>query len=330
MIGPQHNQGAPTVSICLPTSRDPKITTTAWHSVLAQSFRDFEVLIGDETGDFAPTVAAIGDARVDYRHNARRLGYSRNHIALLNRAKGRYLAILHDDDWWEPTYLASMVAALESSPTIGVATCDIRRDVGGPRRRAATWPVPLRPGRNDDVLDLLVREEWFLLPTSSMLRREVWQGAAREWPMHLHVSELQLYLSAAEVGWSFYYLPSPLAHWVQHDGQSAAYMSGDYGLAIANDVLEFWESWLRDRSEHYVRISRRQRANTQLRRARALLLLGDRKTAREALSAARQLAGAGVPGYKRFTVGSRLPLPVLRAVLVSKRLAARLLTLPNG
>ena len=303
---------------------------TALRSVLAQTFRDFEVLIGDETGAFAPTAAAIGDARVDYHKNESRLGYSGNHVALLDRAKGRYLAVLHDDDWWEPTYLASMVDVLETSPKIGVVTCDIRRDVAGTGRTAGPWPIPLQPGRNDDVLDLLVREEWFLLPTSSMWRREVWRGAARAWPLHLHVSELQLYLSAAEEGWSFYYLPAPLAHWVQHEGQSATHLSGDYGLAISNDVLEFWECWLRDRSEHYAQVSRRQRANTQLRRARALLLLGDRDTARAALASARQLAGAGGPGYARLAVGVRLPLPVLRAGLVSKRAAARMLGLRNG
>ena len=330
MTGPTLSRGSPAVSICLPTSRDPKITAKALDSVLAQSFGDFEVLIGDETGDFGPTVASIADERVHYRHNPQRLGYSGNHVALLDRAVGRYLAVLHDDDWWEPTYLASMVAALETSPTIGVATCDIRRDVAGTRRSAGAWPIPLRPGRNDDVLELLVREEWFLLPTSSMWRREVWHGAARAWPMHLHTSELQLYLSAAEEGWSFYYLPATLAHWIQHDGQSATHLSGDYGLSIANDVLEFWEKWLRDRSERYTQISRRQRANTQLRRARALLLLGDRQAARGAMAAARQLAGAGGPGYTRLALGIRLPLPVLHAGLASKRSAARMLGLRIG
>jgi glycosyltransferase involved in cell wall biosynthesis len=327
MNDPQPSRDIPTVSICLPASRDPKLTARALRSALAQTFRDFEVLVGDETGDFAATAAAIGDERVDYRHNPQRLGYTRNHLALLDRARGRYLAVLHDDDWWEPTYVASMVAALEASATIGVATCDIRRDIAGTRRAAGPWPIPLQPGRNDDVLDLLVREEWFLLPTSSMWRREVFQGAARAWPLHLHVSELQMYLSAAEDGWAFSYVPEPLAHWVQHDSQSASHRGGDYGLAIANDTLEFWDTWLRDRSEHYARISRRQRANTQLRRGRALLLLGDRGAAREALAQARQLVGAGGPGYTKLTIGVRIPLPLVRAVLNGKRWAAGILGL---
>ncbi len=189
--------------------------------------------------------------------------------------------------------------------------------------------MPLRPGRNDDVLDTLVREEWFLLPTCSMWRREVWKGAARAWPPDLHASDLQLFLSAAEEGWAFYYLPLTLAHWVQHGGQTASHLGGDYGLAVADDVLEFWDRWLRDRPQRYAQVSRRQRANTHLRRARALLLLGDRDAARESLSAARRLAGAGGPGYTRLTLGVRLPPPVLRAGLEAKRSAVQMLGLLN-
>jgi glycosyltransferase involved in cell wall biosynthesis len=330
MSDPQDGRRCPTVSVCLPASRDPEITARALRSVLAQSFTDFEVLIGDETGAFAPTAAAIGDRRVDYRHNPHRLGFTRNHLALLDRARGKYLAVLHDDDWWEPSYLASMVAALEASPKIGLATCNVRRDIAGSRRSVGKWRIPLRPGRNDDVLDVLVREDWFLLPTCSMWREEVWHGAAREWPLDQHASDLQLFLSVAEAGWAFAYLPTQLAHWVQHREQTASHLGGDYGLAVADDVLKFWDCWLRDRPARYEQLSRRQRANTQLRRSRALLLLDDRPAAREALSMARQLAGRGGPGYIRLLVGVRLPLSVLRAWLSAKRTVMRMLGLLDG
>ena len=292
--------------------------------MLAQTFTDYEVLIGDETGAFAPIVEQIADPRVDYRHNPQRLGFSRNHIALLDRAAGNTSAVLHDDDWWEPTYLSSMVAALEESPAIGLATCDIRRDVAGSRRAVRAWRVPFHPGRNDDVLDLLVREEWFLLPTCSMWRREVWHGAARQWPLDLHAADLQLFLSAAEEGWAFAYVPEQLAHWVQHTGQTASHMGGDYGLAVADDVLTFWKHWLCKRPEHLAQISRRQRANTELRRARALLLLGNRPDARASITRARKLAGPGGPAYVRLVVGVRLPMPLLHASLSVKRWVAHI------
>lgn len=315
----QSGRREPTVSVCLPASRDPAITVKALQSVLSQRFADFEVLIGDETGDFASIVRDFHDDRIDYRHNPERLGYSRNHVSLLDRARGRFLAVLHDDDWWEPDYLASMVAILESDPGVGVVTCDIRRDIAGDQREARALPVPLRPGKNTDVLDLLVREEWFLLPTSSMWRQQVWQGPARDWPADLHATDLHLYLAAAEEGWAFYYLPVRLAHWVQHSDQSATHRDGDFGLGVADDVLEIWDRWLRDRPQRYALISRRQRANTQLRRARALLLLGDRNGAREAMSSAKSLAGPGGYAYRRLNIAVRLPLPVVRAGITAKR-----------
>lgn len=147
------------------------------------------------------------------------------------------------------------------------------------------------------------------------------------WPRDLHAADLQLFLSAAENGWAFAYVAEQLAHWVQHRGQTASHLGGDYGLAVADDVLEFWDRWLRDRPVRYEQMSRRQRANTQLRRARALLLLGDRPAARAALSSARQLAGRGGPAYIRLVVGVRLPTRVLRAGVSAKRSAVRMLGL---
>ena len=77
--------------------------------MLGQDFGDFELLIGDETGAAAVLVDELGDPRVRYRHNPERLGFSQNHVALLDRARGRYMAVLHDDDRWDPAFLARLV-----------------------------------------------------------------------------------------------------------------------------------------------------------------------------------------------------------------------------
>ena len=289
------------------------------------------MLIGDETGAFAPTAAAIGDARVDYRKNETRLGYSGNHVALLDRAKGRYLAVLHDDDWWEPTYLASMVDALETSPTdresspatsVGMSQGRAVQPDHGPshcnqagmttsstswcgRSGSSSRPVPCgaeRSGRVPPGRGRCICTSRSSSSTCLPLRRDGPSTISRR--------------------------PSPTGSNTRASRPRTWAATTAWRLRTMS--LEFWDGWLRDRSEHYAQMSRRQRANTQLRRARALLLLGDRDTAREALASARQLAGAGGPGYTRLAVGVRLPLPVLRAGLVSKRSAARMLGLRNG
>ena len=119
--------------------------------------------------------------------------------------------------------------------------CDtvVDKDRAGP----TPWPVPIAAGRHDAVLDTLLHEEWFLLPISTMWRRDTWTGAARQWP-ELCCGDLQFFVSVAEAGWPLYYLPRTLSHWVQHSGQTGAQRGSDLGLGVADDVLTFWDEWL--------------------------------------------------------------------------------------
>jgi glycosyltransferase involved in cell wall biosynthesis len=312
----------PIVTVCLPVSRDATVVKRALSSVLAQDLGDFEVLIGDETGAGEAVVNDLADQRVDYRRNPERLGFAANHCALLDRARGRYLAVLHDDDWWEPTYLSSLVAVLDAEPTAGMACCGTVVDRGA--AGVEPWPVPLTPGRHDNIIDILLREEWFLLPISTMWRREAWTGPARQWP-DLCCGDLQVFLSIADAGWGLFYLPTPLAHWVQHDEQSGAWRGPDNGLRVADDVLTFWDLWLGGRSAATSDLVSRQRARWHLRRARALLLSGNRSEARVALGRASALARAGavdpseLPQLRTLSLAARLPTSLVRAGVAAKR-----------
>ena len=314
----------PAVTVCLPVSRGVEALSRALRSVLAQDLHDVEVIIGDETGQFRSLIESIGDERIVYRHNEQRLGYGLNHVTLLDCATGRHLAVLHDDDWWDPQYLSTLVAALDADPALGVACSAVSRDLDGESgRRLAPWPIPLEPGRNDDVLPVLLREEWFLLPTACVWRRQVWSGQARQWHLDLRTTDLQLFLSAAEAGWSFYFHPDPLAHWVQHPGQSGASRGGDFGMAAADDALEFWRRWLQGRPAEYGDLSSKQRAQCHLRRARAFVLTGRRAEARSALREATALGGRRLSGRLRLAVAVHVPSQIVRGLVGAKRMMQR-------
>jgi hypothetical protein len=306
----------------MPVSRGPSFVERALASVLSQDLQDLEVIMGDETGAAEPIVQAAADPRVHYQKNPQRLGLVGNHLALLNQAKGAYHAVLHDDDWWEPTYLSTLVSALEHNPHAGLACCGtVLEWVGDGDVRTEVWPVTLRPGQNDQALDVLLREEWFLLPTATIWRSEVWTGPAVEWP-ELRCADLQFFLSAADAGWSIWYTPEKLTHWVQHEDQSGAWRGTDEGLGVAEDVIAFWDGWLQGRSSAEVSATAPQRANWYLRRARALLLAGRVDEARRDIAKASELGGANLPIRHRLQLASRLPPLAVRAAIAIKRMAA--------
>jgi glycosyltransferase involved in cell wall biosynthesis len=302
----------------MPMARQAHEVRAAVMSVLGQDYGDFELLIGDETGAAESLVAEIGDPRVQYRHNPTRLGFAQNHIALLDRARGRYMAVLHDDDRWEPGFLSELVAVLDGQPEIGLACCGVVLDRGSGQESGELWPIALHPGRNDAMLDVLLREEWFMLQGNAVWRRELWAGAAREWP-ELCCADLQFFLSVADAQWPVYFVDRVLMTYSMHVGQSGAWRGADSGLAVADDVLAFWERWLRGRPEKEVALTAGQRARWQLRRARALVLAGRTGEARRAVAAAQAFGVAELPGLGRLKLAVAVPNPVARGAVALKR-----------
>jgi glycosyltransferase involved in cell wall biosynthesis len=145
-------------------------------SVLAQSYRDFEIVVIDDasTDDTARTVADFHDERVRYFRNPRNLGEGGSRNAGLRRASGEYIAFIDDDDTWLPTKLAAQVDLLDRSPeTIGgVYTGYFRID-------AASGAIlnTVLPEKRGDVYNDLRAYNWIGTPSTVMVRRECFNKA---------------------------------------------------------------------------------------------------------------------------------------------------------
>lgn len=119
---------APSVSVLIPSYNCARYLPETIESVLAQSFRDFElVILDDRSSDSSNEVLeryARRDERIRYRLNERNLGLVENWNACLGAARGRYVKFLHSDDkLTRPTALEQMVALLEGQPAASLAVC---------------------------------------------------------------------------------------------------------------------------------------------------------------------------------------------------------------
>ena len=139
------------------TALVPAYNAAAWlaetlDSALAQSFRDFEVVVVDDgssdaTGAIADRYAAQHPERIRVIHQANAgLPAARN--AAIAAARGEYLALLDADDVWRPDHLQRAVAALDADPGLGLVHANIERidaegrtiEVCGPRWRGVADP----------------------------------------------------------------------------------------------------------------------------------------------------------------------------------------------
>lgn len=244
---------APAVSLCIPAFRRPDSLRTAIESVLAQSFHDFEVLVGDDSGDLES--ALVPDPRIRYFRNESRLGMARNWNALLDRAEGRLIGLLMDDDELAPDFLQAVVSRFREDSSLGVVFTNHYFRAGGALRERK---CDLAEGRHEDFLLDLLRYRPVAV-SAALMRREVWADV-RPLPDVL-TADVVLHVRAALRGWPFFYVDRPLMVYRLHPGQ----LSRQEEL-FRGDQVRAWESFSFDDPE-CERLRRRYLAEALVSRA---------------------------------------------------------------
>jgi glycosyltransferase involved in cell wall biosynthesis len=129
----------PKISVILPTRLRPRLLPRAAGSVLAQTERDFELIVVDDNPPdaSAATIAALAPWRSDPRLRIVTHGEGRNVAAARNAglavARGRWVTYLDDDDAYVPGKLAAQLALAERTGA-SLVLCGLRYRQG-PRVR---------------------------------------------------------------------------------------------------------------------------------------------------------------------------------------------------
>ncbi|QJB46747.1 glycosyltransferase family 2 protein [Dolichospermum flos-aquae] len=106
----------PLVTVIVTVFKRVEFIREAIESVLAQTFESYEIIVTDDADSEAAKTICESVSRPDrvrYRSNKRRLGVALNLRVAILEARGKYVAILNDDDYWEPNFLFRLVLPLE-------------------------------------------------------------------------------------------------------------------------------------------------------------------------------------------------------------------------
>ncbi len=118
----------PLVTVILTSYNLGKFLRESIDSVLAQTFRDFELLIWDDcsSDDSWDIITGYKDPRIkSFRNDRQRRAVYGINKSIAEIAKGKYIAMQNSDDVWEPQKLEKQVEFLERNFSVGAVFTNV-------------------------------------------------------------------------------------------------------------------------------------------------------------------------------------------------------------
>lgn len=118
-----------TVSVALPAFNRGHIIREAIESALAQTYRDFEIIVVDDGSrdNTSEVVAQIQDPRIRCIRLEQNKGVAAARNLILREARGELISFLDSDDLWKPSKLEKEVDFLERHPEAGGVFEDLEK-----------------------------------------------------------------------------------------------------------------------------------------------------------------------------------------------------------
>lgn len=212
------------VSVCIPAFNHARFLPQAIDSVLAQTYRDYELIIVDDASDdnSCDIIRKYKDQdeRINCSRNETNLGMVRNWNRCLDMAQGEYVKFLFGDDYFSTrSVLESMVGRLEEDRSASLVT-SARNYVD----ENSNLVKVLSPFGSDGVYNgkqvvrqcLLLQKNLVGEPSAVMFRRE---EAERGFDVkYRQLVDLEMWFHLLEQG-CLVYIDSPLCSFRIHSGQ---------------------------------------------------------------------------------------------------------------
>lgn len=232
---------APLVSVVIATYNRPAYLRSAIASVVNGEYRNVEIMVADDFGsDVNREIAtSFADRRIVYHRNETNLGMAANHIhAFRDLVSGEFIAILNDDDEWEPAFLSKLMPHVLDNRDVVLAFSDHyvidergRIDLVMTEGNTRRWRRDvLSPGLHRPFWRCLV-EMSIPVAQASVIRR----GAIdwRDFPVETGSAYDQwLGYIACRTGMACYYLPERLTKYRAHGGSSTQSASDEGSLGM--------------------------------------------------------------------------------------------------
>jgi len=111
------SESPPKISIGMPAYNSERTIASAIDSLLAQSFKDFELIVSDNaSSDSTLEIVqrfAAADPRIQLVRQAQNIGANANYTYVARCARGKYFKWASSSDWYDSTFLERCIEFLE-------------------------------------------------------------------------------------------------------------------------------------------------------------------------------------------------------------------------
>jgi serine acetyltransferase/glycosyltransferase involved in cell wall biosynthesis len=172
---------SPRVSVIVNCYNGERFLAAALDSVRAQTVGDWELVIWDDgsTDGSAQVAAGYTDPRIRYFRSPERTGLGPARALAIGQARGEWLALLDQDDLWQPDKLARQLSLVDSSPAceVGLVYGRAVRFAANGEERPFDHVHGAGPLPEGDIFTELMRHGNFIAPSSAIVSRRAYDEA---------------------------------------------------------------------------------------------------------------------------------------------------------
>lgn len=185
-------------------------------SILSQADEQMQIAVVCDHSDpetqrrIAAETHRAGRGRVEFLAESTRIGHPSIFNRCIELARGRWVHILHDDDWVEPGYYREIRAGIEAEPSAGAAFCQHSIVEHGPKEPITwrSWVERETPGLVADWLERIAVE--CRVQFSAMaVRRDVYEAVGGFCPDAASAFDWEMWARIA-ARYPVYYVPEAL------------------------------------------------------------------------------------------------------------------------
>lgn len=215
----------PRWSVMIPTYKSSIHLRTTLESVLAQALpaREMQIEVIDDgsPGEGAREfVAEIAGDRVGFFRKPANAGLVANFNTCIERARGEYVHILHDDDAVLPGFYRTMESVMTKDEALGAAFCRFVA-IDGQDRWLYVSPMLFPTSRALDNPAVQLARRNFLRTPSVVVRRAAYERIGGFDPRLSHTADWEMWVRIA-ANYGVWYEDRPLALYREHAGSDTS------------------------------------------------------------------------------------------------------------